>query len=816
VIMMPANVRRRRGLWLRWSWRDGRRRWVVIVVLGVIIGAGTGTYAALSSMSAWRRVSYDASYKLLNAHDLRVEVQGATVNAGRLAAVVDAVPIPELVTARAERLVVPTTVDASTAADAVMVEGQIIGAPIPNGTSVDVVHIDTGRALAPSDDDVVNGIMESKFAHFHGLGSAGTVRVAGGATINYVGLGVAPDQFVITGGEGDLQSEATFATVYTSLLTAQQLSGQPGRVNELVVRLTPAADVSMMRDALTKALAASLPDVAMSVTALVDEDTHRFLYRDIDTDQRFFNVFAVIIMAGVALAAFNLSNRIVEAQRREIGIGQALGMHPALLARRPLLIGVQIAVAAMIAGLGIGLLVNVALRRFLTDLLPLPVWRTAFQAELYARASMLAAALPLVASAYPVWRATRVAPIDALQSGALASRRGGFLRLLRRRRGRLLTVLPLRAVLRNPRRSLFTAVGIAASLTTVVAVLSMIDALRQTIAASERELYANRPDRVTVQLDQLYRADSSTVTGLTNLSSVALADTAVTMPVQVFGQAGRPPINVVAHSYHANNVWQPTVSQAVSTANDPGIIVTTAAAEDLGVRPGDYVSVRHLRRSGTGPMLTETTMVVAGLNPNPLRTFVYFDQRAVIAIGLGGMVNTLELLPENGTDALARDLFGRAGVAVVRPVGATTQMLRDWVGDFGEFLRIVEIIVVPLALLIAYNAASVAGEERAREQATMLAIGIRTRTIVATAMAESTLIGMVGTLVGLAGGWFALGWVIQVADETLPDIALRRTISPGTVMVAFVIGVIAVGLAPILLTRRVARINIAATIGTVD
>ena len=75
-------------------------------------------------------------------------------------------------------------------------------------------------------------------------------------------------------------------------------------------------------------------------------------------DQQMFDIFAVLILAGAALAAFNLATRIVEAQRREIGIGMALGVPPRELAIRPLLLGVQIAVAGTLLGLALGLMMG--------------------------------------------------------------------------------------------------------------------------------------------------------------------------------------------------------------------------------------------------------------------------------------------------------------------------------------------------------------------------------------------------------------------------------------------------------------------------
>lgn len=41
-----------RGLWLRWSWRDLRRRWLMVSAIALIIAIGTGVYAGFTSMAA--------------------------------------------------------------------------------------------------------------------------------------------------------------------------------------------------------------------------------------------------------------------------------------------------------------------------------------------------------------------------------------------------------------------------------------------------------------------------------------------------------------------------------------------------------------------------------------------------------------------------------------------------------------------------------------------------------------------------------------------------------------------------------------------
>ena len=87
------------------------------------------------------------------------------------------------------------------------------------------------------------------------------------------------------------------------------------------------------------------------MTLGTDETAHRVLYKDAEGDQQLWTIFALLMLVGAAFAAFNLISRVVEAERREIGIGMALGMPTWTLAVRPLLLGVQIAVVGVVLGL---------------------------------------------------------------------------------------------------------------------------------------------------------------------------------------------------------------------------------------------------------------------------------------------------------------------------------------------------------------------------------------------------------------------------------------------------------------------------------
>ena len=205
--------------------------------------------------------------------------------------------------------------------------------------------------------------------------------------MEYVGLGVSPEDFWVVGEKGSILAEADLAIIYMDLGDAQMLTGRSGEVNDVVLTLTDPDRRDLIEGQLTEALGA-LQGVSARVTDQDEAEAFRILYEDIENDQRMWNAISALVLFAAAVAAFNLVSRIVEAQRREIGIGMALGVARWRLAIRPLLIGTQIAILGTLAGVGVGMLVGAAMKDLLESLLPLPHHRTPFQTAVYARAAI--------------------------------------------------------------------------------------------------------------------------------------------------------------------------------------------------------------------------------------------------------------------------------------------------------------------------------------------------------------------------------------------------------------------------------------------
>lgn len=805
---------------LRWSARDLRRRWLQVAAIALIIAIGTGVYSALGSTATWRRESNDASFAALGMYDLRVtSADGVDAPVGAMLAAIERLPAGMVGDAE-ERLIAPTQVDASTGDQPVLVPGRIVGVDLTaGGPDLNQVWVERGdgRTLTPADAGTAAVVLERKFAAHYDLPPSGTVRI-GATTARYVGLGMSPEHFFIVTEEGGFFAEANFAVVFTSLEEAQRLTDRAGRVNDLVLRLAPGTDRADAR----RAVAAAFADTGLGVTVMEprDEDAYRMLYDDVDSDQKFWNVFAALILAGATFGAFNLASRMVDAQRREIGIGMALGFTRRRLMFRPLLVGVEIAVLGVVFGVGVGLAVDAALRPVFTEMLPLPVWHTDFQPAMFARGAALGFVLPVLATAWPVWRAVRVQPVDAITT-THRSAHGGFSRMLRRLPWPRSTYhrMPVGNVLRTPRRTALSAMGIAAALAALIVTLGMIDSFLGTMDRHDREVIQDHPDRLAISLQGFQAPDAPVISAVADHPTVGDVQ-----PVLRFGGqlsvAGGNPIDVIVDMTPLDgSVWHPTTDQGAAAARD-GIVLAAEAARDLGVDVGDTVTLQHPTLDATGGLrLVDTPVRVSGVHPSPFRFAAYLDRSQLPQLGLPDVVNQLYAIPSAGSTPadVQRALFGQPGVASTQPITAASKVIRDSMDEFVAIFRVLELFILLLALLIAYNAATINTDERRRDHATLFAFGLPLTRVIRMDLVEGVLLGLLGTAVGVGLGRAVLGWMTtDLIGNTMPELGLDVSISAATLATAVALGVVAVAAAPLLTIRRLVHMDIPGTLRVVE
>ena len=154
-------------------------------------------------------------------------------------------PDPGIVATAEERFIADTQVDASTADRSILVPGRLVGMDLSDGgPHVNGVYVGAGQRAAAGRVGCRPAVVlvEQNFADFYDLPPERTLRVTGNQEVSSVGIALAPEYFFVTTEEGGFFAQANFATLFTSLETAQALAGRPGRVNDLVLELAPGVD----------------------------------------------------------------------------------------------------------------------------------------------------------------------------------------------------------------------------------------------------------------------------------------------------------------------------------------------------------------------------------------------------------------------------------------------------------------------------------------------------------------------------------------------------------------------------------------------
>ncbi|MGZ6975069.1 MAG: ABC transporter permease [Acidimicrobiia bacterium] len=803
--------------WLRWSWRDLRRRAPQVLAIATIIALGAGVYAGLGTTSVWRRASLDATFSGLSAHDVRVSlVNGLSIDRDTLVTAIEGAAGHDI--ARVEtRVIAFAPVTATHGSTAIPAAGEIVGIDLNDGRRIDRWRVTAGRDLAPTDSAVA--LLDAHFARQHNLPEKGTIRI-GNLTVSYVGLALSPAYLNLNTTSGEaIQGQATRAVVFMPQQLARKIAGvSEPLVNDAAIRLRAGADAQRTASELQRVLATSLPGVALTATARRDEPAVRALYDEISSEQQLFDLFALLILAGAGFAAFNLTKRVVEAQRRDIGIAMSLGLPPRKIAIRTMLLAAEITVVGVALGIGTGWAIATWVLSVMRDRVPLPIWETPFQPGLFLRGALLGLVVPLVASAIPVWRAVRVQPVDALLPAHLRGGGHRLARLLRRLRlpGTIAMQTPLRRIVRAPARSALTIAAIAFIMAPLLAALGATDSARATIDSGERTLTGSG-DRLLIDLTAYQPSTSALVERIGRLPRVQRAEPGLNTGGYLL--RGDKKIGISLSMGDLRSGLSVPASIAARHLPPGGIVISRKAADDLGVGVGDPVTLRHPLRVGTGFRFADTELPVTAIHTSPYRFVAYMDLDDEKIMGLDNIVNTMKVLPRPGVSMseLQQRIAAMPGVASALPASSLSRMMRDLLSVVGNLFVILQIVIAGLAFLVAFNASNIGAEERSREHATMLAFGVKVRQVAFMSFAESMVLGIIGVGLGLALGVAVLRWILDsVFPVAVPDLAVLEFLSTPSYLLTIAIGLAAAAAAPWLNVRRLRAMNLPNTLRYVE
>lgn len=497
----------------------------------------------------------------------------------------------------------------------------------------------------------------------------------------------------------------------------------------------------------------------------------QFLESDIVGLKVSASVMPTLCFIIVAVVLNVVIGRLVAGQRTVVGTLKALGYPTFAITTHYLGFGLAVGLMGAVLGTAVGLWLQRGLLHLYQAVYELPIKEPGFYTGLLWISVGLSLGFALLGTAFGVGTAARLSPATAMRPPP--PERGGKILLERGPFRFLWSLLPfsmkliLRAVFRNPFRSLVTFGSCFVATTIMVESLATGSAITVLI---DREFREAQKQDVTVLLREPRHAVSvqrefETMPGVEkvecHLTSAALLrglNPGRKNEEREVLISGLPTDPVLENPLRLT----PEAARALNDAQG-GLFLARKLAEVLRLQVGDPIEVQL--RSGTRKTVRSQ---VAGLVDTSLGLGVYMQGQALSEmIGELNVTNKVLLtVDESKRQLLVAKLKERPEVLnITWRSDSLEQMEAILQQNMGTMLSVIVVFSGCLAFGAVLNTALVALSEREREVGTLRVLGYTPTAVTAIFSGESLLLNCAGLVVGWGGG-VALTYFVTRAYDT--------------------------------------------------
>ena len=766
--------------------RDVRRQRGQFLAVAITIGLGVllfaGTFDPYRNLDA----SYNATYDRLNFAD--ITVVGADPDFEGEAAGIDGIATVE----SRFQADLPMRIDGD------MFLGRIVAMPPDDQPRINRISVTDGAYLDPDDQTAV--VLETHTATTFEIGAGDTVEIlVAGAWGEAAAVGVA-DSAEYLWPARDAQDifppPGTFGVVFVSDTLFASVPAEVAKP-DLLITYDDGVDVESVDQRVRDAAFAA---GAGAVTPRADHPSHSTLLLDVEGFRSMAIMFPALFMLAAGMAAFVLLNRIVHAQRTQIGTLRASGMGRTQIMRHYLSYGVRLGLIAGAVGLVVGMLIGYAVTGLYTESLGIPDTERSFHPITPVVGILFGLAAGGLGAWAPARRAMRLSPAEAMR-GDIPAEQGR--RSLPERMIPPLRHLPVRWLMvvrgigRNKRRSLSTIVGVVLALTLVMVSWGMLDTMVGMLDRQFNDVALEDASVVLIEpVSEAAVAEVAEVGGIERVEVVSRLDATVEREGESFATA--------LTGYDAATL----VHGFPDGLPGDGILAGEGLAEQIGVSVGDSVRVEL-------PTLDiEITTTVEGFLDEPLGSFLYMDatelERIVGADTLGSpSISSLEVLftaDVTDRDGVVDELKDLEPVGIALDSRTLYDLVQSFLGFFYVFIGVMLVFGGAMAFALMYNTISVNVAERSSEFATMRANGLSHAGIARLIATENVLLTLMGIVPGLIIG-YTVG-AFFMSQFSVDAFTMTFEMKPSSVVLCALAMLVVAGLSLIPAIRTVRRLDI--------
>jgi len=659
------------------------------------------------------------------------------------------------------------------------VSARLISLPPDRKPRVNDVLLREGRWPDATRDNEV--LVNEAFAEANALGPGAKVRAliyGRYRVLDVVGIASSPE-FVFAVAPGALLPEPErFGVVWMNREALGRAFDVDGAFNDVVFRLASEADVHDTKFAVDAVLARHGGRGAYGRDRMLSA---QFLADELNSLQTMASILPPIFML-VAVFLLNVSlSRLVATERSNIGLLKAFGYANTAIGVHYAKFAIVFALLGAAVGMVVGRWIGQYMAQIYANVYRIP--GLAFDAEphVYVWAVVVALIAALLGASQSVYRATQLPPAAALAPPAPVSfgRLGaGIERSARKLDGK--TRMVVRRIVRFPRRSATTVIGVALALALLITSqhfpISMNHIVDVTFGVAQR---------MDATLTFAETADDRILSEVRRLPGVLAVEPLRGMEV-ILTAGSRERRDTLMGLPEGGYLFRllDQDMQAVAVRPD-GITLSRNLAQKLGVDVGDVVTVQ----ATDGQRATANLTVVAVVKPY-LAGVAYMELDALSrALREPGRVTAAYVLMDRrGRAALnerVKELPMIAGVSYLDNASASMRkMLNEGSGFFAYMFVVFSCL---MAGGVAYSAARVTFAEQERDLATLRVLGFSRREVSYVLLAEIGALLLIALPAGAVLGNLLSQWLMaqfQTDLFTFPYITQASAYGKSTLFVA--------------------------------
>ena len=708
------------------------------IAIGMVIALGVGMLVMMTGLVTSLNETRNTYYERYRLADVFAPVTRAPDRlVGRLAAI-------EGVSAVEPRVVGGALIDL--ADKDLPVQAQAISLPDLRDPRLNDVFLTDGRMIDSDHTDEI--LLLQSFAIAHSLRPGDRIHATmNGARRSFriVGLAQSPEFLYVTAPGELIADDARFGVIWMSRAGLAAAYDMQGAFNEALLSLSRGANEAAVLDAVDRILA---PYGGTGAYPLADQTSNLIVSEEIGGLEAASTGVPPIFLGVAAFLLYIVINRMVQSEREEIGLMKAFGYTNAEVGGHYFKLVMAIAVGGALAGCLMGIaggraLIQVYVTYFKFPFLVFGLDPASFvigvSVSIFSASVGGLLVLRSVFALTPASAMRAPAPADYSRTGAIGHALNRFLDQPSR--------MVVRRITRQPGRMAGAMIGIACGMALCVSMITIYAGFSRTI-----DLTFNVIDRSDVTVSFTHAASESTIFELRRMQGVTLVEPVRHVPAVLRNGLDTHRGVITGLGPDARLARALDADLAEIPLQTGGIVLATALADILNIRPGDMLTVEV--REGRQPVLQiPVTAVAESLLGSPSYMDLATLNRALREPNrVSGAYLTIDEARATDIYKALQDMPTVAGVSLKSDAQVSFQTLMDT--GAGAIRYVMGAIAFIITFGIVYNAARIAYAERSRDLASLRVIGFTRGEAAFVLLGELAVVTLVALPLGALMGYY--------------------------------------------------------------